>query len=295
MLLTLLLVISGLTAQQLRPSEAVVHREVVYRVVGDWRGTVDVHVPSGARTMRPALVYFHGGEWTGGNRASASAHLRPYLARGFVVINVSYRLARLSPAPAAASDARCVFHWVINHATQYGIDASRVVLSGHSAGGHLALIAAYAPAGMLDRDCVRSAGRPAAVIGWNAPSDLGDLLRRRLSDGDPVRWLEDAEDPLRTARLLSPVRHVRPTVPPTLSVHATRDPEIPYAEAGALHHALRRRGVRQELVALDSSGHMTTDHPQVEVERAYQRIWRFLAWIRVMRPSGLPSRAAAPI
>ncbi len=203
-------------------------------------------------------------------------HLEPYLARGFVVANVSYRLAATAPAPAAASDARRAFHWLVKNASRYGIDANHIILSGHSAGAHLALIAAFAPAGALGDECETSQVRPAAVVAWNAPTDLVQYLRRRREDGEPISWLENSAQPVRMARQLSPVAHIRRGLPPTISVHAIADPEIPHAEAVKFHRSLARRSVRQELVTIRSSGHLTKDHPPDEVERAYQRVWQFL-------------------
>lgn len=237
---------------------------------------MDIHLPPDHAPARAVVIYFHGGGWTGGSRASAAAHLKPYLARGFAVANVSYRLAATAPAPAAASDARCALHWIITNASAYGLDSKRVLMSGHSAGGHLALIAAYAPRRSFPDDCVDSGGRAAAVIAWNAPLNLSEYISRRRADGDPIRWLEDAKEPLATARRLSPASHIRPGLPPTISLHAIADPEVPHAQAEDLHRALAKAGVRQELVTIQSSGHLTRDHPAAEVERAYQRIWRFL-------------------
>ena len=277
----------GVAAHALQPSnpwEGGVYRDVTYRTVDGWRGTMDIHLPRGDGRTRPVLIYFHGGGWSGGSRTSAAAHLEPYLARGFAVVNVSYRLAATAPAPAAASDARCAFHWIIRNATAYRLDRKRVVVSGHSAGGHLALIAGYAPQRTFLDECEDSGGRPAAVVAWNAPSNLSEYVVRRRGDGDPIRWLEDAKDPLATAHRLSPVEHVRRDLPATISLHAVGDPEVPHSHARNLHRALAKVGVRQELVTIQSNGHLTKEHPAAEVERAYQRIWRFLEPLTRNRP-----------
>ena len=59
----------------------------------------------------------------------------PYLAMGFAVANVDYRLAPVATAPAAVEDSRCALRWVVRHAKQYGLDADRLILVGSSAGG----------------------------------------------------------------------------------------------------------------------------------------------------------------
>ncbi len=168
--------------------------DVTYRRVGSWQGQIDIYVPR-TEGPRPALIYFHGGGWQGGNRKSVADHLAPYLSRGFVVAAVGYRGSRIALAPAAVTDARCAYHWVVNNASSYGIDRTRITLSGHSAGGHLALITGYlTPAAGLDAECRSHAAiKPAAVVAWNAPSDLKQYMLQRLRDGDPIKWLQPAE------------------------------------------------------------------------------------------------------
>ena len=89
---------------------------------------------------------FMGAAGSRGTRTRSRSTCLPYLAMGFAVVNVDYRVARMAPAPAAVQDSRCALRWVIRHAPQYGFDPARLVLVGSSAGAHLALMAALAPA-----------------------------------------------------------------------------------------------------------------------------------------------------
>ncbi|HJP92476.1 MAG TPA: alpha/beta hydrolase fold domain-containing protein [Pyrinomonadaceae bacterium] len=74
---------------------------------------------------------------------------------GWSAINVEYRTAHQSPAPAAVEDCRCALRWITYHAREYSLDASKFVLTGTSAGGHLALITGMLPANsVFDRQCV---------------------------------------------------------------------------------------------------------------------------------------------
>jgi acetyl esterase/lipase len=56
---------------------------------------------------------------------------------GFAVVNVTYRLARVAPAPAAVEDCLCALRWIAENAKEYGFDLSRLAVTGYSAGGHL--------------------------------------------------------------------------------------------------------------------------------------------------------------
>ena len=95
----------------------------------------------------PTLVYFHGGGWTYGSKDSAVLQLMPFLQKGWAAVAVQYRLVGEALAPAAVEDTRCATWWVKRNANEYGFDPDRIVLSGSSSGGHLALIT-----GMLTAD-----------------------------------------------------------------------------------------------------------------------------------------------
>ena len=101
------------------------------------------------------------------------------------------------------------------------------------------------------------------------------MLARR-ADGDPIEWLQSAEKFPKLADAISPISYVRSGVPPTISLHAISDPEIPHAQAAKLHARLRAGNVRNELVTLQSNGHLTPEHPALELSRAYDRIFEFL-------------------
>jgi acetyl esterase/lipase len=119
---------------------------IIYLSVGGWNGKLDVYVPRRPEGVLPTAVVFHGGGWVTGSRDEIALDVLPYLAMGFAVVNVDYRLARVATAPAAVQDSRCALRWVVRHAAQYGFDPAKLVLVGSSAGAHLALMAALAPA-----------------------------------------------------------------------------------------------------------------------------------------------------
>ncbi len=120
--------------------ESHVSFNVVYGKANNVDLRLDVITPGPTSVSRPTLIYFHGGGWLEGTKESTLLYGLPYLTRGMNFINVEYRMAPESLAPAAVEDGRCALHWAYDHASDYGIDTSRIVVSGHSAGGHLALM-----------------------------------------------------------------------------------------------------------------------------------------------------------
>jgi acetyl esterase/lipase len=257
------------------PDDYRVITDVPYLTTENGESRLDVYVPRGAGP-RPTVLYFHGGFWVRGSKEASALNLLPYLERGWAVVNVGYRLGPEAPAPAAVEDARCALHWVARNAAQYGFDASRIVVTGHSAGGHLSLTT-----GMLSRDAGldelcpgADEVRVAAVVDWYGPTDVGALLSG--ANGDLVaEWLGDTPDRLDVAARVSPVNLVRAGLPPILTVHGEEDTVVPYESSVELHAALERAGVRHELVTVPGGGH--GNFTRAETARIFERIEAFLA------------------
>lgn len=276
------------------------HAAVEYGVIADQpylkaggvELTLDLYVPNRLESANPTLIYFHGGGWVLGSKASNVMHLLPYLEMGWTVVNVQYRLASVSLAPAAVEDCRCALRWVIRHAEQYKIDVGRIVLSGHSAGGHLALITAMLPtAAGLDHQCLETFGPPteasrvdprvAAVVNWYGITDVAAVLSGPGEQGYANAWLGSLVDRVEIARRVSPLTYVRAGVPPVISIHGAADRAVPYAHATRLHEALGASGVRNELVTIPQGGH--GGFTAAENARAFAAIRSFLAGL------GLPA------
>jgi acetyl esterase len=95
--------------------------------------------------LAPCLVFFHGGGWVIGNLDSHDVVCRKLADEGqLIVISVDYRLAPEHKFPAAVDDAVAATTWIAGHAKQLGIDASRLMIGGDSAGGNLAAVVAIA-------------------------------------------------------------------------------------------------------------------------------------------------------
>ena len=99
-----------------------VEPNITYLTVNGWNARLDLYLPLHATAPAATFVYFHGGGWVTGSKDESALEVLPYLAMGFAVVNVDYRLAQVAPAPAAAEDARCALRWVFRHAQQYGLD-----------------------------------------------------------------------------------------------------------------------------------------------------------------------------
>src|SRR5262245_3262746 len=150
---------------------------VTYLTASNYESKLDVYHRRGATTPQPTVVYFHGGFWAAGSKEGALMSLVPWLEMGWNVVNVEYRLARVAPAPAAVEDALCALRFLAAQAKTYNIDVERLVVTGESAGGHLALSSAMIPESAgLDRQCAGNTPMPkvAAAINFYGITDVGD-------------------------------------------------------------------------------------------------------------------------
>src|SRR5205085_5069434 len=127
---------------------------ITYLNVGGHESKLDLYRRRDAPGPFPALIYIHGGGWTGGFKEDVIMHFLPFIEMGWNVVNVEYRMAGVALAPAAVEDCLCALRWIAANAAQYRIDSSKLVLMGDSAGGHLALAAGMIPASAgLDSAC----------------------------------------------------------------------------------------------------------------------------------------------
>ena len=249
---------------------------IVYLTANGYQAKLDVYQPAG-ENAHPTLIYIHGGGWVAGTKESGILETVPFLEKGWAVVNVEYRLARTSLAPAAVEDCRCALHWVYDHATDYKFDTGRIVVMGNSAGGHLALTTGMLPVSAgLDRECPpEKEVKVAAVIDWYGITDVGDLFEGPNKQDYAVMWMGSQVNREEIAKRVSPLTYVRAGVPPILMIQGDADKIVPYAHSVRLHEALDRSGIPNELVTIPGGNHGGFSH--TETEMVYSHIWAFLA------------------
>ncbi|OLB62933.1 MAG: hypothetical protein AUI11_03560 [Acidobacteria bacterium 13_2_20CM_2_66_4] len=254
---------------------------VVYLRANGWEGKLDVYAQR-TQTSTPVVIYIHGGGWVRGTKDGSVLSALPYLAMGYSVVNVEYRLADVSLAPAAIEDCRCALRWVVGHAKDYNFDVGRIVIAGASAGGHLALTTGMIPTSAgFDRIC-QEQGEPriAAIVDFFGITDVADLLdgpnKKPFPETWPytVQWLGNQANRDAVAKAASPLTYVRAGVPPTIAIHGDADPLVPYAHSTRLNDALQKAGVAHELVTVPGGGHGNFSLDQWQ--RAYTAIEKFL-------------------
>jgi acetyl esterase len=219
--------------------------------------TADVIVPKGSGP-HPVLVYLHGGGWVAGSPRTHRKLAFRFAERGYLVVNVDYRLAPEHPFPTPFDDCVAAVKWVASEASRWGGDGSRLAIGGDSAGGNLSAAVAAALAGDPSAPKLRAAlliygafdfatlGQP--VPGVPAPpipnaaafaEEMTELMVGAYLGAKPGR------EPLVRDPRVSPL-HAAAKLPPSHIVCGTADPLI--AQARALREALVRARVTHEYV-----------------------------------------------
>jgi acetyl esterase/lipase len=223
-----------------------------------------------APTPRPTVVYFHGGGWFSGEKETRLGLFMHYLERGWQVVNVEYRLGK-NTAPNALTDAKTVLYWLGTHGEKFNVDFDNIVLSGESAGGHLALYTGF--------EYTKQENAPLhikGIINWFGAVDLcaldtyyGDnpMNYLRLWTGSETAAKEKCE-----ALSVTAVLHQK--VPPVLSIHGTEDTVVPFDQAELLHQKLENLGVTNQLLPQKGGKHMGFSNTQFQAIQS--EIFQFL-------------------
>ncbi len=219
--------------------------------------TADVFAPDGAGP-HPFVVVVHGGSWRGGDKGEMR-HVSAALARaGLVVLDVRYRLAPAHPFPAAVTDVKCLLGRAREHARDLGLAPDRGALLGRSAGGEVALVAAYSAGDTrLPPACAVEDRAVGAVVGLYAPTDLAwgydAPVRPDVVQGPRSLELYLGGPPSAVAeayRLASPVSWVDRPLPRTLLIHGTGDRLVSVEHERRLARALRSAGRAVDVLEL---------------------------------------------
>ena len=261
-------------------NEYQVYPNVTYLTMGDTQLKMDIYRRRTATTPQPTIIYMHGGFWVAGNKEGAILNLLPWMEMGWNVVNVEYRLGPSTLAPGAVEDCFCALRYVAQQAMMYNVDVNRIVVTGESAGGHLALALGILPESEgFDRECAANTPMPkvAAVLNWFGIADVPDVIDGPNRRPPAERWFGSMPNRTRmeVAKRVSPMTYVRAGLPPILTVHGDADPTVPYPEAVALHAALAKVNVPNQLVTIKGGKH--GGFTPEERDHIYLTIREFLA------------------
>jgi acetyl esterase/lipase len=266
-------------------------RDIQYGEAGGEKLLLDVSVPDGAGPY-PVAILVHGGGWSRGDKngldeptkgGDVTSWFGPLTEAKFTWFSINYRHAPKHRWPACFEDVQSAIRWVKAHAAEYKGDPNRIVLFGHSAGGHLVCLAAT----LAD-----DATHVQAVVGYAPVTDFEQELPIRGGLSPSLQQLhnrpkEITPDALALLRETSPINHVKPGLPPFLLVHGDADKTVPYAQSINFQARLQASGVTCDLITIPGGQHGLLGWPKLMPDYSD----RVIKWLREHLA---PSSTSAP-
>jgi acetyl esterase/lipase len=213
---------------------------------------IDLYKSKDQSSKSPCIIVVHGGAWEGGDSRQLPA-LNSYLAdKGYSVAAITYRLAPKHIAPAASDDVKKAIAFLKKNAEKFNIDSNKLVLLGRSAGGQVALVAAYT----LNDPCIKGMiafYTPADMVwGYSLPGnplvmDSRRVLRNYL--GGPYEKVPENYEKA------TAINFVNAHTPPTLMLAGQKDELVAYEHNIRLKKILDKYGIKNTIVTLPWATH----------------------------------------
>ncbi len=248
------------------------------------------------------LIQIHGGGWTIGNKEQQGMLLMNRMAQqGWVCVSVNYRLAPKYKFPTQIVDVKRAIAWVHENIKEYGGDSSYVVITGGSAGGHLAALAALTPGladyqpGFEDADTSVSACVPfygvydlGGISEERSAVDMRDrFLGPRVFGKDPTTHLDDFVQ-------ASPLAHVAEHTPDFFVIHGRNDTVVSVKQARSFVKALKEKSDASVTYAeLPGTQHAFEVFSSIRSQHTIAAVPRWLQWHRA-KTQQAPLATAAP-
>jgi len=233
------------------PTDLKIVEDISYREGNSKAWKLDLIMPKvKGDKKRPALVFVHGGGWRNGDKRRGFFHSGAieFAKKGYVCINVNYRLTNEAPFPACVEDVKCTVRWLRAHAEKYNIDPNRIGGYGNSAGAHLVSML-----GLVTKKSNLEGDGP-----WQEHSSLLNAVCASATPTDFPNWPGGYEDKPILRQLLklpetkiqeqavkaSPISYVHAHAPPFLLFHGTNDRLVDVSQADQFVKALKAAGAK---------------------------------------------------
>ncbi|MDT0187232.1 alpha/beta hydrolase [Microbacterium sp. ARD31] len=253
------------------------------------RGHLDIYLPAGQDAIKdaPVLLQVHGGAWTLGEKEHQGRPLMNRMAtKGWVCVAINYRLAPRDPWPAHVVDVKRAIAWVKDNIAEHGGDPDYLVITGGSAGGHLAALAALTPGdpafqpGFEDADTsVRAAVPFYGVYDLAGSTGLANAIGMRDSFLGPRVMQTTWTDAPEVYEAASPILRITPEAPDFFVIHGELD-SLVSVEQARMFVADLRRASRSSVVYAEVPGaqHAFDVFHSIRSAHAVRAVDRYLTW-----------------
>ncbi len=246
------------------PDRVRAERDIPYVVNGHERHVLDIYLPEDADGPLPLIIWIHGGGWQSGSKNGCPPLRQGYVARGYAVASINYRLSGHATFPAQIEDCKAAIRWLRAHAKEYGFDPNRFGAWGSSAGGHL--VALVGTSGGVEEFEVggnlEQSSRVQVVCDYYGPTDFKVFVttpgyESHATSNSPEAKLIGGSvmENLDKAARLNPITYVTPDDPPFLIVHGDADRIVPLNQSDLLFESLKSAGVPSHFHTIRGAGH----------------------------------------
>lgn len=224
---------------QITPDEKVLYKEVK----GDSL-YLNIFNPKKSKKPTAAIVFFFGGGWTGGSPKQFYQQSKYFASRGIVAIAAEYRIkSKHGTTPFdCVEDGKSAIRWVREHAKELNIDPNKIVASGGSAGGHIAVSTSLINDFENETENLSISSAPNAVVLYNPVLDTTEK-------GYGHKKVAGRE------KEISPCHQIKENMPPVLVFHGTKDKTVPFENAKRFTDLMKKAGNECELVAFENQDH----------------------------------------
>jgi acetyl esterase len=242
------------TAKHGETEKQVIHVREVYKTIDTFNLNVDIFYLKQTleKENNTAIVFFHGGGWAYGTPSEFYSTCERYAAMGIVTFSVQYRLSidngvtphkTISPIECVM-DAKSAIRWVRENAAKFNIDKNKIIASGQSAGGHLALCTAMIDEHNEKSDNMSVSCRPDALLLFSScVNAVEGWCDRLLADRREKIWS------------ISPAHNMKKGLPPMIEFHGLDDEQVPKWTVQFFEMAMREEGNYFELHTYEGRKH----------------------------------------
>ncbi|WP_430814945.1 family 43 glycosylhydrolase [Carboxylicivirga sp. RSCT41] len=238
---SLLLIYSGDVLAQVKPDTT-----VVYKTIGDVELCMHIFFPEAHQMHdeKPAIVFFHGGGWKGGGPEHFYGQCDYLASRGLVCMSAQYRTEKSNGTTPVecVKDGKSAMRWLYSNAAQYGIDNTRIIAGGGSAGGHVAAATATVNGYNEQGEDTTVSCRPKALVLFNPVVNNGP-------DGYGYERVKNYY------KHFSPAHNLSGNTPPTLIMLGTKDKLFKPALAQVYKREMEALGQRCDLILYEDQDH----------------------------------------
>ncbi|MEO9570311.1 MAG: GDSL-type esterase/lipase family protein [Polaribacter sp.] len=238
-LLLLFVSILNVGAQNITPDKKIVYKEVN----GD---SLYLHLfkPKLSKKPTAVIVFFFGGGWVGGTPEQFYQQSKYFASRGILAISAEYRIQKTHKSSPfdAVEDAKSAIRFVRENAKELHINPNKIIASGGSAGGHIAINTALIDGLDNSKENLSVSSIPNAIVAYNPVLDT-----TKKGYGSKKVIGRETE--------ISPCHQVKKNMPPMLIFHGKEDKTVPFENAERFTNLMKKAGNNIELIAIENVDH----------------------------------------